>query len=112
MQPTVISGGINNKLMTLKLSKEDFKRYELLKMAAWLVELEKGFIVKKFKKPTKKGTEYTFFNPKTSEEYVENLKLFKEYIIEIQKNDFDDAVLREIKILKKILTLHISRLGD
>lgn len=69
--------------INLDLMKNDIKKYDMAILAAYTVELERGFIVKKQGKTTKKGTKFTF-KPCEDKSELENYafklyELLKEY---------------------------------
>lgn len=60
-------------IINLQLAKNSSKEYDMAIMVAYTMELEKGFIVKKQNKTTKKGTKFTY-KPCESEDEFENYK--------------------------------------
>lgn len=71
--------------LDLKLFKDDRHLYEYIKISIWLKDLQEGYFVKRWNKPTKKGTNVAFEALQNNEQYLEKKKALEEYIGKINK---------------------------
>lgn len=65
-------------IINLELEKNSKKEYDMAIMVAYTMELEKGFIVKRQNKTTRKGTKFTYKPCETEEE-------FKDYKVKLNE---------------------------
>jgi hypothetical protein len=66
--------------MDLDFYKADRRMYEYVKLEIWLKELYKGYFVKKWNKPTKKGSSVKFRVLDDKNSFKDKLKEIEDYM--------------------------------
>lgn len=75
---TVTEMKMNFPSINLELKNNDFRKYELVVLMLDIIELERGFKVKRINKTTKKGTSVIFesFDSEVKvKKYIDNFKI-------------------------------------
>lgn len=81
---SVMEFQIEYPVLNLELSKNE-KEFERGIIAIYVAELERGFIVKRINKTTKKGTKVTYKSCKSDEEADKYIKKINSLIDEFEK---------------------------
>lgn len=81
---SVMGFQIEYPVLNLELSRNE-KEFDRGIIAIYVAELEKGFIVKKINKPTRKGTKVTYEACKNGEEAEKYIKKVNSLIDEYEK---------------------------
>lgn len=101
----VVEAKASNKNLNLELKKKSELAFLICKYMIWESELEKGWIMTKWYKTTKKGTNYKIKPAKDQVEFDKNVTEFRKLEKEIHEHG-EKEIKKSMKILSEGITLN------